>query len=88
MMDFDIPTNKSANELYAFVDNIPYQNKGDESDNEALHEEPKRHSDDEDEQYNFDEWFGEHMDIHQNGWEFHFKEDNLYQNLDEIWEWD
>jgi len=63
-----IQTINSDNESEICVDTIPYQNKDDDSDNETIYKEPKGNSDDEkeEEQYDFDKWFKEQMDIHQN----------------------
>jgi len=61
--DFYIKTINSDSEFNNSVDIIPYQKKDDDSDNETLHEKPKGDSDDEEEQFDFDEWFGEQMDI-------------------------
>jgi len=66
--DFCIQTINSDNESGIVVDSIHYQNRDDDSDNETLHEEPKGTPDDEEEKelYDFDEWFEEQMDIHEN----------------------
>jgi len=58
-----------------------------DSDNGTLPDEPSRTSnhEKEEEQYDFDEWFEEQMDIHKNGSENSSgKEDNFVKFLDNI----
>ncbi len=82
---FCIPTINSDNQLDTFVNNSPYQNKDDESDNETFNEELKWNSDDEEEQLDFDEWFAEQMGIHQKGSEKSTdKEEKFVNFLDSI----
>ena len=78
--DLYIENINSDNERYCNVGSIAYHNTDDDSANGTLHDEPTSTSNDEEEekQYDFDEWFEEQMDIHENGSENSSgKEDNL-----------
>jgi len=79
--DLYIETINSDKETDNYMGSIPYHNTDDDSANWTLHDEPSRTSNDEkeEEQYDFDEWFEEQMDIHENGSESSSgKEDDIF----------
>jgi len=87
--DFYIQTINSDNERDSDGNSIPYNTTDDDSTNGSFHEEPTRISDDEkvEDQYDFDEWFEEQMDVNENGSEKSTgKEDYFVKffNLDNI----
>jgi len=84
---FYIQTINSDNGRDSDVDKISYYNTDDDSANGTFHEEPTRTSDDEEEveQYDFDDWFAEQMEIHENGSEKSTgKENSFVKFLDNI----